>query len=165
MAVASDTGRAIPGARRKPRFSVEADISSGDNPRARTLGTFNALFPIGNYFGNISSGPGPVDFIDLDPRVQIRARGGVSLSGNWGVQWRQSLRDGVYSFPGTLIRAAGNSDGRFVGHRPGAELRWQIDRHSWLRADYGVFFAGAFIKQTMPGRNLNYLSLTAGYSF
>jgi hypothetical protein len=29
----------------KPRFSVKADISSGDHPNSNSLGTFNPLFP------------------------------------------------------------------------------------------------------------------------
>jgi len=45
--VASDTGYRFPTARFKPRISAEADISSGDNPNSKTLGTFNALFPKG----------------------------------------------------------------------------------------------------------------------
>jgi len=52
-----------------------------------------------------------------------------------------------------------------VGHRPGVEARWQIDRHAWLQADYGVFFAGPFLKETGPGRNLNYWALWTGYKF
>jgi hypothetical protein len=67
--------------------------------------------------------------------------------------------------PGNLIRAADNSRARFVGYLPGVEARWQIDRHAFLQADYGIFFAGAFLKQTMPGRNLNYLAMWAGYRF
>jgi hypothetical protein len=54
---------------------------------------------------------------------------------------------------------------RFVGHRPGVEVRWQIDRHAWLQADYGVFFAGDFLKQASPGRNINYTEFWAGYKF
>ncbi|HTC43088.1 MAG TPA: alginate export family protein, partial [Candidatus Acidoferrales bacterium] len=46
--LASDNGYTIPTWRLRPRFSVKADISSGDNPKTNTLGTFNALFPIGN---------------------------------------------------------------------------------------------------------------------
>lgn len=79
--------------------------------------------------------------------------------------WRQSLQDGVYSVPGFLIRPAGNSRARFVGYQPGTEIRWQIDRHAYLQLDYGVFFSGPFLRQTMPGRNLNYLALWAGYKF
>jgi hypothetical protein len=42
--VASETGYRFPTAPLKPRFSVKADISSGDNPRSKTLATFNPFF-------------------------------------------------------------------------------------------------------------------------
>jgi hypothetical protein len=45
------------------------------------------------------------------------------------------------------------------------EVRWQIDRHAYLQADYGIFYAGRFLRETMPGRNLNYISFWAGYKF
>jgi hypothetical protein len=56
--------------------------------------------------------------------------------------------------PGSLIRPAGDSQARYVGHRPGTELHWQVDRHLWVQADYGIFCAGRFLKETQPGRNL-----------
>ena len=36
--------------------------------------------------------------------------------------------------------------------RPGTEVRWQATRHLWFQADYGIFYAGKFLKETMPGR-------------
>jgi len=45
------------------------------------------------------------------------------------------------------------------------EVRWQIDRHAYLQADYGIFYAGQFLKEASPGRNINYLALWAGYEF
>ena len=164
--VASDTGYTVPTWRLKPRFSLKADISSGDNPRSNTLSTFYPLFPIGNYFGVIAdTGPGPLNFRDLHPRVLTDWGHGVTVSADWIFYWRQSLQDGVYSVPGMLIRSSGNSSARFVGQRPGTEIRWQANRHLWFQADYGVFFAGAFLKQTQPGRNLNYWALWTGYRF
>ena len=164
--VASDTGYTVPTWRLKPRFSLKADISSGDNPRSNTLGTFYPLFPIGNYFGVIAdTGPGPLNFRDLHPRVLTAWGHGVIVSADWIFYWRQSLQDGVYSVPGMLIRSSGNSNARFVGDRPGVEMRWQATRHLWFQADYGIFFAGQFLKQTEPGRNLNYWALWAGYKF
>jgi hypothetical protein len=164
--VASDTGYTVPTWRLKPRFSLKADISSGDNPKTNTLGTFNPLFPIGNYFGVIAdTGPGPINFRDLHPRVLTDWGHGVTVSTDWVFYWRQSLNDGVYSVPGMLIRASGDSNARFVGHRPGIEMHWQATHHLWFQADYGVFFAGQFLKQTEPGRNLNYWALWAGYKF
>jgi hypothetical protein len=164
--VATETGYKFPMARLQPRLSVKADISSGDDPRKNTLGTFNPIFPIGNYFGVLAdTGPGPVNFIDVHPRLQTQFPHGVSVSADFIAQWRQNLRDGVYAVPGFLLVAAGNSRARFVGYRPGIEVRWQIDRHAYLQADYGVFYAGEFLKQASPGRNINYLALWAGYKF
>jgi hypothetical protein len=164
--IATETGYRIPTIPLKPRFSAKADISSGDHPNTNTLGTFNPLFPKGNYFGVLATtGPGPINFIDVHPHVETALPHGVSVSVDWIVQWRESLADGVYAVPGFLIRAGNDSQARFVGHRPGTEVRWQANRHVWFQADYGIFYAGKFLKETQPGRNLNYWALWAGYKF
>jgi len=93
-----------------------------------------------------------VAFIDLQPQMLF-------------VYWRQSLVNGVYSVPGSLIRAADGSRARFVGHRPGTEVRWQVNTHLWFQGDFGIFYAGRFLKETKPGCNLNYWALCAGYKF
>src|SRR5579862_2347772 len=158
--IASETGYRIPTILLKPRFSAKADISSGDHPSTNTLGTFNPLFPKGNYFGVLATtGPGPINFIDVHPHLEAWAAHNVSLSVDWIVQWRESLADGVYAVPGFLVRAGNDSQARFVGHRPGTEVRWQASRHVWFQADYGIFNAGKFLKETQPGRNLNYWAL------
>ena len=165
---ASETGYRFPTAPLKPRFSAKADISSGDHPRSDpgTLETFNPLFPKGNYFGVIATtGPGPLNLIDFHPRIEGTFPHNVTASFDWILQWRESLEDGVYAVPGFLIRPADGSRARFVGHRPGAEVRWQVNRHLWCQADYGIFYAGKFLKETQPGRNLNYWALWTGYKF
>ena len=164
--VATETGYRLPTIPLKPRFSAKADISSGDHPSTNTLGTFNPLYPKGNYFGVLATtGPGPINFIDVHPHVEASAPHNVSLSVDWIFQWRQSLDDGVYAVPGFLIRAADGSRARFVGNRPGTEVRWQANSHLWFQGDYGIFYAGRFLKDTQPGRNLNYWALWAGYKF
>ena len=163
---ASETGYRIPTVPLKPRFSIKADISSGDHRNSHTLGTFNPLFPKGNYFGVLATtGPGPINFIDLHPHIEASLPRSVTASFDWIFQWRESLDDGVYAVPGFLIRAADGSRARFVGHRPGAEVRWQANPHLWFQADYGIFYAGRFLKETQPARNLNYWALWAGYKF
>jgi hypothetical protein len=164
--VATETGYRFPTVRLKPRFSLKSDISSGDHPNSHTLGTFNPLFPKGNYFGVLATtGPGPINFIDVHPHVETALPHNVTVSADWIFQWRQSVTDGVYAVPGFLIRAADGSRARFVGHRPGTEVRWQATPHTWFQADYGIFYAGRFLKETKPGRNLNYWALWAGYKF
>jgi hypothetical protein len=166
--IASETGYRLTSVALKPRFSAKVDVSSGDHPKSNpnTLGTFNPLFPKGNYFGVLATtGPGAVNFIDLHPRIDLTLPHSITASFDWIVQWRQSLEDGVYSVPGSLIRAADGSRERFVGHRPGMEVRWQANPHLWFQGDYGIFYAGRFLKDTQPGRNLNYWALWAGYKF
>jgi hypothetical protein len=164
--VGTETGYRLPNAPLKPRFSMKADISSGDHPDSNSLGTFNPIFPKGNYFGVLATtGPGPINFIDVHPHIETALPHNVSASFDWIVQWRESLDDGVYSVPGTLIRASDGSKARYVGNRPGTEIKWQANRHLWFQADYGVFYAGQFLKDTQPGRNLNYWALWSGYKF
>jgi hypothetical protein len=164
--VATETGYRIPTIPLKPRFSAKADISSGDNPNSKTLGTFNPLFPKGDYFGVLATtGPGPINFIDLHPHVETTLPYNVSVSFDWIIQWRENPNDAVYSVPGFIIRAPDDSRARFVGHRPGTQIRWQVNRHLWFQADYGIFYAGRFLKETQPGRNLNYWALWASYKF
>jgi hypothetical protein len=164
--VATETGYRLPNIPLKPRFSVRADVSSGDHLNSNNMGTFNPLFPKGNYFGVLATtGPGPINFIDVHPHLEIAPFHNVCLSADWIFQWRQSLEDGVYSVPGSLIRPADGSRARFVGNRPGMEIQWQKNRHLWFQADYGIFYAGRFLRETQPGRNLNYWALWAGYKF
>ena len=162
----TETGYRIPTVPLKPRFCVRADISSGDNPNSKTLSTFNPLFPKGNYFGVLATtGPGPLNFVAFHPGIETTLPHDVSVSFSWIAQWRENVNDGVYAVPGFLIRAANGSRARFVGNRPGTEIRWQKTRHLWFQGDYGIFYAGKFLKQTQPGRNLNYWALWAGYKF
>ena len=163
---ASETGNSVPTLPLKPRFSLRSEISSGDNPTTPTLGTFFPMFPIGNYFGVIAdTGPGPMNFIDAHPRIQTVFPHGVSVMTDLVLYWRNSVYDGVYNVPDSLIRPADGSLARFVGYRPGVEVHWQIDRHAYLQGDYGIFYAGKFLRETMPGQNLNYLAFWAGYKF
>lgn len=163
---ASDTGYSFPEVPLRPRLSMKADVASGDDPRRSSLGTFNALFPIGNYFGVLQdTGPGPVNFIDVHPRLETSLSHGVSVSTELVALWRESSYDGVYAVPGNLLVPAGDSRARFIGYMPGVEVHWQVDRHFWLQADYGVFFSGEFLKPESPGRNINYTEFWAGYKF
>ena len=164
--VATESGVVLPQVRFQPRLGLRADISSGDNPEKPTLKTFNALFPIGNYFGVLAdTGPGPANLRDLHPSVRLTVTKQVSVYADWLIWWRNSLQDGVYGVPGNVLVAAGKSDARFVGHRPGTELRWQIDRHAYVQGDYGIFFSGPFLRESGNRHNLNYTSTTLGYVF
>ena len=125
-----ETSYRFPNVPLKPRFSVKAYISSGDHPASNTLGTFNPLFPKGDYFG-VPATTGPINFIDVHPHVEIALPHNVVTSFDWIVQWRESLDDGVHNVPGSLICAGYASEPRYVGNRPGTQIRWQKTGHLW----------------------------------
>ena len=165
--LASEVGCIFPELALKPRLGMRSDVASGnDSLHGPNLETFNPLFPIGNYFGVLAdTGPGAVNFRDLHPNLKLFFPHSVNAEADWLIWWRQSLADGVYGVPGNLLVPAGHSDARFVGHRPGLEVRWQMTRHTYLQGDYGVFYAGPFLRQSGYGKNLNYTSVWIGYKF
>jgi hypothetical protein len=168
-AIASEASYNLASLPLKPRIGLRADIASGDggNPQ-EPLGTFNPLFPNANYFGILAdTGPGAVNFRDLHPDVRLLLPHNIYVDADWVIQWRQSLRDGVYDAAGSLLVPSPTvpTNSRFVGHRPGLEVRWQINRHAYVQADYGVFFAGPFLRAATRPYNLNYTSLWVGYKF
>jgi hypothetical protein len=163
---ASETGVSVPKFPPKTRISLRMDLASGDRGGKSSLGTFNPLFPNGDYFGVLAdTGPGPVNFRDIHPKFILPLPHEITVVPDWLFWWRQSLQDGVYTVPGTLLIPAGTSQARFVGHRPGVEMRWQINRHLYMQTDYGVFFAGSFLRQSNRPQNLNYFSSWLGYKF
>ena len=166
--IGSEFGMMLGSVSGRPRIGLRADAASGDkDPTKPGLQTFNPLFPIGNYFGVLAdTGPGPVNFYDLHPNVHEDFSHGITATADWVVYWRQSLKDGVYNVPGSLLvpYIAGNA-ARFVGHRPGIEVRWQRDVHFYMQADYGVFFAGPFLRESGRPHNLNYTSFWTGFKF
>lgn len=70
--VASDNGYTLRHARFEPRLDLKADMTSGDrDPSNQNLQTFNAMFPKGIYFGEITL-IGPANLIDLQPSVDFK---------------------------------------------------------------------------------------------
>jgi len=162
---ASDTGYRIESIRFGPRFGLKADIASGDrDPTDGTLGTFNALFPKGAYFSEADL-LGPYNLMDLHPSVQLNLTERISLTPDFDFFWRQSTRDGIYSVPGALIRSGRTSQARYTGSHGNLQLEWRLDRHISLTAIYLHFFPGPFLKETQPGRNVDFLAAWFTYRF
>ena len=143
--VASETGYRFPNVPLKPRFSVKADISSGDDPRIRNAGNIQSAIPEGQLFRSVGH------YRSRSNQFHRRASAGqsdisthVTASFDWIFQWRESLPDGVYAVPGFLIVPAGGSRARFVGNRPGMEVRWQAIATSGFRPIMEYFMQASF---------------------
>ncbi|HKB91005.1 MAG TPA: alginate export family protein, partial [Opitutaceae bacterium] len=57
------------------------------------------------------------------------------------------------------------STARYVGQQIEAMAEWRLNRHLTLTADYAHFFAGDFLKQTTPGKDVDYFSTWLTFRF
>lgn len=163
--VASDTGFTLTEAPGKPRLGFRANVTSGDGDRADArLETFNPLFPRGAYFGEPAL-IGPANHMDLHPSLELALGRPVTLRFDWDVFWRTSLDDGIYGPAVNLLQSGAGSRARFIGHQAEVMLEWRVDRHLVLTADFAHFFAGGFLRETTPGKDVDYLSVWATYRF
>lgn len=162
--VASDTGYTFEGIACTPRVGLRADVISGDtSPTDNTLGTFNALFPRGAYFGEIAL-IGPANLLDVHPSLELHLTKSVTISADWDFFWRYSTDDGLYDNGGNVIRGADGS-ARFIGHQPSIGMEWQIERHTTFSVVYSHFFAGNFIEESGPSADVDFVGAWVQYRF
>ncbi len=163
--VASDTGYTLASLPLRPRIGLRADIASGDeDPKNPDLQTFNPLFPKGAYFSEAGL-IGPVNFIDLNPCLDLHLTDHATLIFDWDFFWRESTRDGLYNNAVALVVSGKKSDAHYIGSMAQAQLFWDIDRHLTFVAIYGHFFAGRFLKEASPGKDVDYVTTWLAYKF
>ena len=162
---ASDTGYTVESLPMRPRFGLKANIASGDqNPNNPNLQSFNPLFPKGAYFSEDNL-IGPVNFIDFNPSVDLHLANNLHLTVNCDFFWRESERDGIYNNAVVLVRSSKNSNARFIGSQPQAQLEWDIDRHATFILIYAHFIAGPFLRETGPAKDVDYITTWLAYKF
>lgn len=161
----TEVGRSFSALTFAPDATLRVNVVSGDGKAADgKIGTFNALFPKGKYFGELSP-VGPTNIVSVNPRVSGTLSSDISFSLAAMAYWRYSIADGVYDIPGNLIRDAGGSKARFIGKEAEATIAWQATPELELSASLSAFAPGAFIRQTGPARTISMLGLESNFRF
>lgn len=161
----TEIGHSFPRLPLAPDATLRLNIVSGDKKASDgTLGTFNALFPKGKYFGELSP-VGPTNIISLNPRISGTLGGGLSASLAAMAYWRASKGDGVYDIPGNLVRAAGSSNARFIGKEAEITVAWQATPEWELSTSFSAFAPGAFIRDTGPAKTTTMWGLESNFRF
>lgn len=161
----SEVGRRFPDVPLAPDATVRFNIVSGDkNPVDEKLGTFNALFPKGKYFGELSP-VGPYNIVSLNPGVALDLGRNVTLGVAAMAYWRYSRADGVYDVSRSLIRAPGVSRARFTGKAAEVTLEWQVTPELELSTSLSAFEAGRFLRETGPAETIGMFGLEANFRF
>ncbi|MBB5709823.1 alginate export family protein [Sphingomonas xinjiangensis] len=149
----------------KPDATLRFNMVSGDGrPGDGRLGTFNALFPKGKYFGELSP-VGPTNIINLNASVAMALSDTVSASLAGMAYWRYSRGDGIYDIPGNLLRAPGSATSRFIGKQVEASLAWQATPELELSTSLSAFKPGGFIRETGPAKTIAMLGLESNFRF
>lgn len=162
---ASDTGYTFTNVAWTPRFGLKADVTSGDrNPNGKNLQTFNPLFPKGAYFSE-SGLIGPQNHIDVHPGIELHPTRAVTVNADMDFFWRESTHDGVYNIGQSVVRPAGSGGASYVGSQATAQIEWRLRRHLTWTANYARFFAGAFLHDNPPGKDVNYFSTWLTFKF
>lgn len=155
--VASETSYAFTQAPLAPRLRLRANIASGDrDPGDGRLETFNALFPKGKYFGELSP-IGPRNIVNLHPSLDVDLGHGMTAELAGAAYWRASRGDGVYDVPGQLIREAGGSDARHIGNELELSLGWQASTILSFSVSASIFAPGDFLRETGSARPIRML--------
>ncbi|WP_408589459.1 alginate export family protein [Novosphingobium sp.] len=163
--LATETSVAFPAARLKPRLRLRANYASGDRKAGDgTLGTFNAMFPKGKYFGELSP-IGPRNIINLHPGLDISLGKSVSVEIAGVSFWRAALADGVYDVPGQEIRSAGGSTARHIGDQVELSASWKASDTLSFAASLSLFRAGAFLRETGAARPIHMAGLETMLKF
>ncbi|KTE16702.1 alginate export family protein [Sphingopyxis sp. H115] len=153
--IATETAWRFAGVPLEPRLRLRANIASGDrDPADRRLGTFNALFPKGKYFGELSP-IGPRNIVNIHPSIDFDLGAGISIELAAARFWRQNRGDGIYDIPGQLIRSAGDSRARRIGNQIEISAGWQASEILSFGASLSAFRPGAFIRDNGPARTIH----------
>ncbi|EXS72023.1 hypothetical protein BF95_10820 [Sphingobium sp. Ant17] len=149
----------------KPRIRLRANAASGDeDPKDDRLGTFNALFPKGKYFGELTP-IGPRNILNLHPSVDVDLGRGITVELVAVAYWRFSRGDGIYDVPGQLIREVGQGASRHIGHQVELSANWQVSTTLFLSASASLFQAGGFLRETGPARSIRMIGTEAMFRF
>lgn len=142
----------------KPRFTLRATRSSGDDGRTRALGTLSPMFPNGFVF-TVPVGPG--NLTNVHPMLALSPHRRVTMILDYDVFWRTRASDGVYDAAGALLTRSITSSARYLGQQPLLLARVAAARAWDLEMIAGRFFPGAALRGALATKDVTLFQLTS----
>lgn len=163
-ALAADLGYNVAELPMRPRFGAHVDLTSGDDPRKRTLRTFNPLFPATSY-SDIIGLIGAPNSTSINGTVRLMLSRKIVVNNGVAAFFRRSRYDGVYGINVAPLRTGSLSRDRHVGTMPFTRWDWRASRHLSYTLMYAYFQRGLFLEQTPPGKSTQYLTVWGTFRF
>lgn len=147
---ATETSISFPQVPLAPQLRLRANYASGDrSPSDQRLGTFNAMFPKGRYFGELTP-LGPRNIMNLNPALILEPGRDAQIEINLASFWRASRSDGIYDLPGRELRSAGTVRARHIGYQAEISVSLDLSHGISVAAATSAFTSGAFIDRSGP---------------
>jgi hypothetical protein len=125
-AIGARCGYTMPGQRWQTRLAVQVDAASGNGKRdSNTIGTFNPLFPNGDYF-TLAGFTGYTNLVHVKPSVTVRPAPRLSVMGAIAAQWRQTAADAIYVQPNVPIAGTAGFGSNWTGLYAQARTEYQF---------------------------------------
>ena len=152
--------------RQGTRLGIRADLASGDKHHGDgALNSFDPLLPSAISYSGNSGLLGPTNLIAVSPTIRVSVSPRVTVGAGAPTFWRQSIEDGVYLITTAPVPQSKPSFERFVGLNPDVGVAWEASRHVSVTALFSTFFVGPFLRDTTPGRSVNYVYSAVSYRF
>lgn len=149
----------------RPRIGLKANVTSGDGNRSdNRLGTFNALFPKGNYFSQADV-LGPYNLMDVHPSLGFTPHRRVSFYLDLDFFWRYSTQDGLYDVPGNIIVTGVGSNARFAAYASKSGIEYRLNRYLTLESEYQRLISGRFLKDQGRRAAIDFLVFSTTFRF
>ncbi|WP_295797449.1 alginate export family protein [uncultured Microbulbifer sp.] len=149
----------------QPRVKISINIASGDDdPDDSDLGTFNPLYPRGNYFSEAAVF-GPRNFYNFHTFLYLQPSAALSITTDLNFFWRLETEDGLYSPGGRIVRAPGDSNAHFAATALSLTASYTFCRGLVFTAIHTFGKPEKFLRETGPSEDLNFTELTLLYRF
>lgn len=160
-----DIGRNFVDTQFRPRLGFRFDATSGGvgTGSGDWVHTFLPLFPAPPYSGR-NALLSPTNLLQVSPTLRaVFWKATLYLDSPFS--WRSSATDGIYNFADILVRPGNLTSARYVGSQPGGEIDLQLTAHWTAGLQYSHFFTGKFLKNTPPGKDVDYFVLGSTFKF
>jgi hypothetical protein len=163
--VAAQLGYWVQEWRVSPRFFAGLDWASGDAHAGGDVATFDQLFPLGHAYLGIADLVARQNVIAASAGVSLRPLPALTTELAVHHFRRAGRAEGLYAASGALLRAGDPSAAHAVGEEIDLSFAYRFDAHLQLGGGWAHFFAGAFLEQTGPARDVDFVYLVAQYTF
>jgi Alginate export len=148
----------------EPRLGIQIDLASGDHhPGDGFVQTFNPLFPNGYYF-TLAGYTSYANLINIKPSITITPIPALTLLAAFGLQWRETTSDGIYTQPNIYVPGTAGEGGSWTGAYLQTRADWTISRNLSASVEAVHFQAGDAIRNA-GGHNADYCGVELDYGW